>query len=165
MIFKEDNIMKTYQLEFTQAQIGLKNLEGREGRYNKEGERSFAIFLTPDQANELIEQGLNVKPPKFDEEGNQLGRSFIKVKVRFDIYPPEVFFSRGELDNAGNIIIRQLPSSEMRTIDNADIEFADLKVNVRGWEKGPNSGKTVYLASGVFVAKPNPMMDRYTIVE
>lgn len=162
MIFKEDNIMN-YQLEFLQAQIGLRNFEGREGRYNKDGERSFAIFLTEEQAIELINQGLNVKPPKFDEEGNQLGRSFLKVKVRFDIMPPEIFFSRGEEDENGKIIIKLLPMSELRTIDNADLEYCDLKVNVREWSKGPNKGKSVYLDSGVFIAKRNPMIERYNI--
>lgn len=162
MIFKEDNIMN-YQLEFLQAQIGLRNFEGREGRFNKDGERSFAIFLTEEQAIELINQGLNVKPPKFDEEGNQLGRSFLKVKVRFDIIPPEIFFSRGEEDENGKIIIKLLPMSELRTLDNADLEYCDLKVNVREWSKGPNKGKSVYLDSGVFIAKRNPMIERYNI--
>lgn len=162
MIFKEDNIMN-YQLEFLQAQIGLRNFEGREGRFNKDGERSFAIFLTEEQAVELIKQGLNVKPPKFDEEGNQLGRSFLKVKVRFDIMPPEIFFSRGEEDENGRIIIKLLPMSELRTLDNADLEYCDLKVNVRDWSKGANKGKSVYLDSGVFIAKRNPMIERYNI--
>lgn len=152
-----------YQLEFLQAQIGLRNFEGREGRFNKDGERSFAIFLTEEQAVELINQGLNVKPPKFDEEGNQLGRSFLKVKVRFDIMPPEIFFSRGEEDENGKIIIKLLPMSELRTLDNADLEYCDLKVNVREWIKGPNKGKSVYLDSGVFIAKRNPMIERYNI--
>ena len=162
MIFKEDNIMN-YQLEFLQAQIGLRNFEGREGRFNKDGERSFAIFLTEEQAIELINQGLNVKPPKFDEEGNQLGRSFLKVKVRFDIMPPEIFFSRGEEDENGKIIIKILPTSELRTLDNADLEYCDLKVNVREWSKGPNKGKSIYLDSGAFIAKRNRMIERYNI--
>lgn len=77
--------------------------------------------------------------------------------------PPEIFFSRGEKDESGKIIIKLLPMSELRTLDNADLEYCDLKVNVREWSKGPNKGKSVYLDSGVFIAKRNPMIEQYNI--
>lgn len=152
--------MSSYQLEFENAQIGLKNFEGREGRYNKEGERSFVIFLTEEQANDLIGRGLNVKPPKYDEDGNPLGRPFIKVKVRFDVRPPEIFFSRGEKDDDGRFVIKPLIPTEVRTLDKVDLDFVDLRVNVREWDKGKFS---IFLDSGVFIAKRNPMIERYAI--
>lgn len=39
------------------ARLGFRNFQGREGRYNAEGERSFSLFLTEEQAEDLAGRG------------------------------------------------------------------------------------------------------------
>lgn len=54
---------------FEGAQIMFKNLSGKEGKYNRAGDRNFCLFLDPQDAAQLAKDGWNVKELKpLDEQ-------------------------------------------------------------------------------------------------
>ena len=76
------NIGPRGTLEIDNARIIFRNLEGRGGLYNREGDRSFALVVPDEEARDaLIEQGYNVKTkaPR-DEDEEPLMYLTIKVK-------------------------------------------------------------------------------------
>src|SRR5690606_24078873 len=78
------------------VRIGFRNFEGREGPYNKSGERSFAVFLDRQTADALAQEGWNVKYPRVrddqpidpDEDGRD---PYIQVSVGFEHFPANVY--------------------------------------------------------------------------
>ncbi len=43
------------------ARIMFRNFAGREQQFNSQGDRNFCIFLEPDQAEDLLKRGWNIK--------------------------------------------------------------------------------------------------------
>jgi hypothetical protein len=127
--------------------IGFKNFEGREGLYNKAGDRSFAVFLDRRQAEELAAEGWNVKFPK--ENPNRVDPDederdpYLQVSVSFDAYPPNVFIiSNGNPTRIG--------ADEVGMLDWAEIENVDLVIRPYEWTVNRNSGVKAYLKAGYF---------------
>ena len=87
--------MAVKPLSLENVRIGFRNFEGREGQYNKKGERSFAVFLEDRQlAEALAAEGWNVKFPKEHEkvDPDEPSRdAYLQVSVSYDYYPPNVF--------------------------------------------------------------------------
>lgn len=69
------------------ARLIFKNFEGRAGEYNAEGARNFGLLLSDEMAEDLKEDGWNVKylEPK-DGEGEIL--PWLPVKVKYGKIPP-----------------------------------------------------------------------------
>src|SRR4051812_12552360 len=71
------------------VRIIFRNFAGREGMYNSEGDRNFAVLLPPDVAEQLTREGWNVKLLKAREEGEE-DQPYISVKVNFKGRPPTI---------------------------------------------------------------------------
>lgn len=79
------------------AEIIFSNFSGREGRYNREGNRCFSVMV-PDEslAMQLKEDGWNIKERFINDEPT--GRYYINgVNINFDYYikPVIVYVSNG----------------------------------------------------------------------
>lgn len=139
------------------ASIGFRNFEGREGMYNKKGERSFAVFLDNDTAHTLREQGWNVKMPK-DVEGadpdEDSRNPYLIVSVGFDFYPAKVF-----LISNGNPT--KLDEEEVSMLDWAEIENVDLVLRPYEWSVNRNSGIKAYLKAGYFTIATDVFAAKY----
>lgn len=124
------------------VQIIFRNFTGRKGMYNAEGDRSFAVKLTPEWAQELTNRGWNVKYLKPGED-EEFGPPYISVKVNFDgPRPPKVFMIS--------------PSTKRRTkieedlveqLDYVDILQIDLILSPYPYEFNGRTGISVYLDS------------------
>lgn len=126
--------------------IGFRNFEGREGPYNKTGERSFAVFLDNDTAKELAEQGWNIKFPKDVEktDPDQESRNpYLQVSVGFEHFPANVF-----LISNGNPT--KLSEQEVAMLDWAELENVDLVIRPYEWSVRGAVGIKAYLKSGYF---------------
>ena len=149
--------MKPVSLE--DVRIGFRNFEGREGPYNKQGERSFAVFLDRATADTMAADGWNIKFPKDDNklDPDEDGRDpYLQVSVGFDYYPANVF-----LISNGNPT--KLSEAEVAMLDWAEIENVDLVLRPYEWSVNRNSGIKAYLKSGYFTIVSDKFAAKYGI--
>lgn len=147
-------------LNLENVRIGFRNFEGREGMYNKAGERSFAVFLPRDLADDLAAQGWNIKYPKVLE--NQVDPEadtrdpYLSVSVGFEYFPPNIFIiSNGQPT--------KLDEQEVGMLDWAEIENVDLVIRPYEWSVNRNSGIKAYLKSGYFTIVTDAFAAKYGI--
>ena len=80
------NIGPKGDLEIDNARIIFRNLEGRGGLYNREGDRSFALVVPDEEARDaLIEQGYNVKT-KAPRDADEEPLMYLTIKDRIYIW-------------------------------------------------------------------------------
>jgi hypothetical protein len=134
-------------LSLENVRIGFRNFEGREGAYNRSGDRNFVVFLEPDLAQALAEEGWNVKFPKDNDnrvDPDEPARDpYLQVTVGFDNYAANVF-----LISNGNPT--RLGAEEAAMLDWAEIENVDLVLRPYEWTVNGKSGIKAYLKSGYF---------------
>ena len=53
------NDAKTFMIE--DCQLIFRNFEGKEGQYNRKGDRNFAVILPQDVAHQMLKDGWNVR--------------------------------------------------------------------------------------------------------
>lgn len=139
--------MAVKPLSLENVRIGFRNFEGREGKYNKQGERAFAVFLDRQLAEELSAEGWNVKFPGESEDridpDEDTRDPYLQVSVGFDYYPANVFL-------ISNGHPTKLSESEVLMLDWAEIENVDLVIRPYEWSVNKNSGIKAYLKSGYF---------------
>lgn len=133
---KEDN---TVLME--DVRIIFRNFSGKEGPYNREGDRNFSVLLDDRIAKQLHKDGWLVKElkPREDDE-EQVGQPYLPVTVGYKIRPPRVVLvtSRGRT---------HLGEEEIGMLDWADIEHIDLIVNPSHWTVNGKTGIKAYLQS------------------
>lgn len=119
------------------VQIRFRNFSGKEGQYNREGDRNFAVFLDPATAEDMIKDGWNVKYLTPREEGDEQ-QAYIQVAVNFKVRPPGIVMitSRGRTT---------LGEDEVDILDWADIRHADLIISPYEWSVNGKSGIKAYL--------------------
>lgn len=123
------------------AQIIFRNFQGKEGKFNKEGERSFSVILEEEAAQDMINDGWNVKflKPREDDE-DQVHTPYIQVKVRFDPRPPRIMMMTSRART-------QLGEDGVEVLDWADIASADLICTGFEYDVNGNQGVSAYLKS------------------
>ena len=127
-------------LQFDDARIIYRNFSGAPSKYNREGDRNFAIVI-PDQeiVDALINEGWNVKikPPREDGDDPFM---YLPVKVKFNDRGPNVYLSSN-----GNLV--KLDEESISCLDDVDIISVDLDVRPYDWEVNGKLGRTAYLQS------------------
>ena len=119
------------------VKINFKNFEGKAGQFNAEGNRNFAVFLDTDIANQMQEDGWNIKwlDPRDPEDAPQ---AYIRVKVNFRGRPPRAFVvtSRNKT---------QLDEHTIMALDFADIASSDVIISAYHYDVNGKTGVTAYL--------------------
>ena len=123
------------------VQIIFRNFSGKEGQYNREGDRNFAVLLDDTIANAMLEDGWNIKwlkPREEDEDESQ--QAYIQVSVNFKGRPPRVVLitSRGRTN---------LDEGSVEMLDWADINNVDLIMRPYEWSVNGKTGIKAYLQS------------------
>lgn len=149
---------KTFMVE--NAQIIFRNFEGKEGQYNREGDRNFSVILDTDVAEQMLADGWNVrylKPREDDEEGAE-PVPYISVSVNFKNRPPRIVLlttnSRTQLDE-----------NSVGVLDWADIETADIFARGYDWVVNGKTGTKAYLQSLFVTIREDPLEAKYAINE
>ena len=148
-------------LEIDGARITWRNFEGRGDKFNREGDRNFAVVIpTQELAEELIDRGWNVKikPPK--EEGD-LPFMYLKVKVNYDSVKGRV---PGAYLKSGRSLNR-LNEDTIGMLDHIDIESVDLDIDPYDWEMSGKTGRTAYLRSIHVTQRVDRFAERYAAEE
>lgn len=138
------------------ANIQFLNFAGKEGMYNTEGDRNFCIILDPQMAEDMRQDGWNIKLLKARDEGDE-PRPYIQVAVKFKGRPPSIHIvtSRGKTT---------LTEDEVEIIDWLDIKQADLIINPYHWNVNGNSGIKAYLKSLYIVIDESALDLKYAEV-
>lgn len=145
------------ELKLANVRIGFRNLEGREGPFNRKGERSFVVFLDSVTAENLLSQGWNVKYPKPNPEiapEEDIREPHIQVTVAFENFPPDVYM-------IANNNPTKLTENSIATLDWAELENIDLVIRPYTWEVQGNSGIKAYLKKGYFTIVSDQFTDKY----
>ena len=127
-------------LQIDDARIIYRNFEGRAGKYNREGDRNFAVVIpNQDLADRLIEDGWNVKitPPRDEDDAAFM---YLPVKVNFNERGPAVYLKSGKN-------MRKLDEDTVGILDNIDILSVDLDLRPYDWEVNGKTGRSAYLQS------------------
>ena len=127
-------------LQIDEARIIYRNFSGAPSKFNREGDRNFAVSI-PDQelANELIEEGWNVKIKAPREDGDE-PFMYLPVKIKFNDRGPNIYLRSG---NARN----KLDEETVGMIDDIDIIHVDMDIRPYDWEVNGKEGRTAYLQS------------------
>lgn len=125
-------------LEIEDAKIVYRNFEGRGDKYNRAGERNFAVIIPNDEIkDELIEAGWNVRI-KAPREGYEDPFMFLPVKVRFNGRGPSAYVLSGNNPT-------KLNEDTIAMLDEIDIASVSMDLRPYDWEVNGNTGRTAYL--------------------
>ena len=127
-------------LQIDDARIIYRNFAGRGDKYNREGDRNFAVVIPDEEmADELTNLGWNVKikPPREDGDTPFM---FLPVKVKFNDRGPNVYLKTGNVQN-------KLDEESVGLLDNIDISGVDLDIRPFDWDVNGKQGRTAYLQS------------------
>lgn len=126
-------------ITFEDAKIVFRNFSGKEGRFNRAGDRNFALLLEAADAEAMLADGWNVKYLKPREEGDD-PRPYIQVTIGFKGRPPRIVMitSRGQTN---------LDEESVDILDWANIAKTDLIIRPYEWEVNGNTGVKAYLKS------------------
>jgi hypothetical protein len=138
------------------ARIAFRNLSGRVEAFNPDGKREFAIMLTPELAQMMIDKGWNVKflKPGPDDGDDVPRQAFIKVGVNYRVKPPRVILLTSR---------NRTPLTEelVGTVDFADIISVDVTLRPYDWETAVGSGRKAYLQTMYVKIHEDPLDIKY----
>lgn len=139
------------------VRIIYKNFEGREGMYNREGDRNFAVIIpTWEQAEEMAAQGWNIKFPKPMPDGTPSDRlPHMQVSINYKGRPPRIVM----ITSKGRTTLQE---DELILLDWADIRSVDLLVNPYHWNVSGNSGIKAYAQSVFVTIEEDPLELKYS---
>lgn len=137
------------------VRIIFRNFAGVQKQFNAEGDRNFAVLLTPEVANRMSQDGWNVKLLKAKEEGDE-DQPYLHVSVNFKGRPPTVV-TIGSLTNKRT----HLDEETVGALDFADIIQTDLIVNPYEWEVNDKSGIKAYLKSIYVTIREDALEAKY----
>lgn len=138
------------------ARIIFRNFSGKEGQYNREGDRNFGVILTPDVAERMAADGWNVKwlKPR-EEEEEETETPWLSVSVNFDKgKPPKVMMVTQEGRKR-----TPMDADTIDMLDWADITNVDLIVRPYTWDVSGRQGIKAYLQT-MFVAVEEDELER-----
>ena len=125
-------------LEIEDARIIYRNFEGVASKFNREGDRNFAVIIPNDEIKDmLVENGWNVKikPPR-DEDDTPF--MFMPVKVKFNNRGPAAYLRSGDS-------VTRLNEDTIGMLDEIDIQSVDMDLRPYDWEVNDKTGRTAYL--------------------
>jgi len=138
------------------ARIGFNNFSGKEGKFNKAGDRNFSIFLEDDVARELERDGWNVKWLKPRNEDDE-PQAILQVKVMFGKVPPTILLigSKGRT---------QLNEDNVNILDWAEIKNVDVIIRPYEWTVNGQNGVKAYLKKMYITLVEDELEKKYEIV-
>ena len=142
-------------LQIDDAKIIYRNFAGEGSKFNREGDRNFAIIIPDEElAEELRNEGWNVKikPPRDEDDSPFM---FLPVKVKFNDRGPGVYLLSGRRKV-------RLDEESVSMLDNIDILSVNLDVRPYDWDVNGKQGRTAYLQSIEVIQEIDRFAERYS---
>lgn len=139
--FKERNIV-----EINEARIVFRNFEGRPDKYNREGDRNFAVVIPNRELAEMLINDVNdygvgwnvkIRDGRQEEDDEFI---YLPVKIKFNNRGPAVYLKTG--DN-----LNRLDEESIGILDNIDIANVDMDIRPYDDEINGKPFRTAYLQS------------------
>lgn len=134
------------------VRIMFRNFEGREDKFNRAGDRNFAVLLDPETAENLLADGWNVKSLKPRDEYDEPAY-YIPVSVIMNDY------TTAKLVTKKNILV--LNEDTVGMLDSVDLETCDIVLRPYDWEVHGNHGRKAYLKTIYAVVREDDFADKY----
>lgn len=136
-------------------QLRYPNFSGRQTDLNPQGNRTFEVVLTPEEAQQLSAMGIHVKDKIYNDE-----QEFrIKVGVNFSFDPPRAAFC--VVDQQGNQKLTNLTEETIGAIDTAEIISSDIVIRPYQRRSKVNPGISLALKGIVVKIQPDPLAELY----
>lgn len=141
-------------LQIDDARIIFRNFSGEPSKYNREGDRNFAVVIpNSDLAERLSEDRWNVKINDPREEGDD-PFIYLPVKVKFNDHGPNVYLISGGKRN-------KLDEETVGILDDIDIRSVSMDIRPYDWEVNGKTGRAAYLQSIEVVQEIDRFAARY----
>lgn len=127
-------------LQIDDCRIIYRNFEGRGDKFNREGDRNFAVIIPDEEmADALIKEGWNVKikPPRDEDDSPFM---YLPVKIKFNDRGPNAYLQTGDR-------MHRLEEDTINCLDRVDISSVDLDIRPYDWDVNGKTGRTAYLQS------------------
>ena len=155
------------------AHIIYKNFKGEGSAYNREGDRNFSILFDYDQAQELLEMGLNLKvmkcPSYLTDQGeidayNERPNFHLPVAVKYGKFPPDIYLLTEKIVNGERVGKKTLLNENtVSSLDYAYIKNVDLVINPYHWKLGSGKeGIKAYLKKMYVLIEQDELAQKYS---
>lgn len=126
------------------ARIGFRNFSGKEGKYNPKGSRNFCVFFAKEDAENLEQEGWNIKWLEPRDEGDDK-QAYLQVAVSFANIPPKIVM----ITSRGKTVLNE---ESVSLLDWAEIKEIDLIIRPYNWviqqgTRNEKSGVKAYVKS------------------
>lgn len=135
------------------AKIVFRNFSGREGMYNREGDRNFCAILDEATAEQMSADGWNIKTLKEKEEGDG-DVPYIQVSVGYKLKPPRVTL----ISSKGRV---PLDEEAVGMLDMVEIEKVDFIARPYEWSTNGKTGIKAYLQTMFVTIREDALERRY----
>lgn len=135
------------------ATIIFRNFAGEEDKFNRAGNRNFAVVIDdPDMALQLIDDGWNLKPlKKRDEDEEQ--KYYLQVTVNLD------YGTKVHMVTRKNVTL--LDEESISSLDYMEIANADIIIRPYDWEVNGKTGRKAYLKTLYVTIAEDEFADKY----
>lgn len=127
-------------LQIDDARIIYRNFRGAADKFNREGDRNFAVVIPDEEMAEALKnEGWNVKikPPRDVDDTPFM---YLPVKVKFNDRGPTAYLKTGRAMN-------KLDEESIGCLDDIDIISVDMDIRPYDWTVREKTGRTAYLQS------------------
>lgn len=154
----------TYEIEGRKVRIegvnvipALKNFSGN--RFGSAGNQHFFITIDdPELLTALMNLGYNITEyTKTDDEGNEEVLYELKIRLRFDKFPPEVWTLSGDFSGAAT----KLDGDTIASLDSQKFLNCDISFTPYNWSNNGKTGTTAYLRKMIVVVPKEDFADKY----
>ncbi len=125
-------------LEIEDARIIYRNFAGVGSKYNREGDRNFAVIIPNEEIkDQLVAEGwaVKIKPPRDEDDSPFM---YLPVKIKFNARGPAVYVESGKN-------VQRLNEDTISMLDEIDIASVEMDLRPYDWVVNGKSGKSAYL--------------------